>query len=306
MRAAKRTGPFGAILMRRLVPVHRGMRIVFAALLIVAVSVLGFGLYWQHRLSPVMKAQGVDLIPAPLELVAVESVRSVDLGFATFDLPAGFVGELVRHDDSLFVSVLSNPESRPGLTICPPLSNTDPEVNRFVQDYARFMEGSTPSLFEIRKRALYAQPFSIWSVPFRGLKRSQADTVLLALKLPETGGVTRLRVFESADIGIIISDRPEFSEVRLADKRSGVEQAFLLSAGAGNAVELASTLVRSYRFTTTERGEGDLLPLLAKTGIRQHLSIGGSGAPMDEASRLEAVAAQVRKRREKRADSKER
>lgn len=292
--------------MQRLVPVDRGMRIVLVAMLIVAISILGLGLYWQHRLSPIMKAQGIDLRPTPLELVAVESVRSVDLGFATFDIPAGLVGELVRHDDSLFVSVFSNPQDRSGLTICPPVSAGDPEVNRFVQDYARFMEVPIPSLFEIRKRALYAQPFSIWAVPVRGLDRSRADAILLVLKLLETGSVTRLRVFEGADIEIIIADRPEFSEIRLGDKRSGVEQAFLLRSDASSAVELASTLVRSYRFTTTARGEAELLPLLAKTGIRQQLSIGESGVPMDEASRLEAVAAEVRKRREERADRKKR
>lgn len=277
------------------------MRIAWAVSFSVLLAVVGYGLYWQERLAPLMKAQGVNVVPTPFELVPVESVRPVNLGFAEFEVPAAITGEIVRHDDTLFVSVIQTPDRRAGLTIAPPTPDNDPQAAKFIRDYARLMEVPPPSLFEIQKRALYAQPFSVWSVPFRGWKRARATMVLLALKFLQTGSVSRLEVSEDSAFGVIVAYRPDFTEIQFTDKKAGVSQRFLLDPAneIRNAIELASTLARSYRFTTDLRADAELLPLLASTGITQRLTARRDPTSPDEIARLEAVAEEVRARRAK-------
>jgi hypothetical protein len=247
---------------------HCDMRIGLAVLVAVVLALAGYALHWDRRLAPIMKTPGANLAPARLQVVPVNSVRRINLGFAEFDIPANISGEPVRHGDSLII-VLSEPSRNDkGVIIGAPLADDSPDVAKLVRDYSRFAESPTTSLFEIRKRALYVQPFSVWSVPFRGLKRTRDDSVLLMLKLVMAANAIKVQLFEGSEIDVIVTQRSDGSEILLADKRAGIEQEFWLRGNAGNVSELASALVRSYRFTATEHDNASLVALLAATGIR--------------------------------------
>ena len=113
------------------------MRVVLTVLAIVALSIGGYGLYWQSRLSPIMDSPGVRLIPERLQLQPMSSGRAVDLGFAEFELPEPLSKFLIRHDDSLFVSATEGPEMKSLLTICPPVFEEDAEVQHSGQEDVR-------------------------------------------------------------------------------------------------------------------------------------------------------------------------
>lgn len=120
------------------------------------------------------------------------------------------------------------------------------------------------------------------------------------LKAWQTGSVTSVQLYERAEYGVIVSHRPDFIEILLADMSSGVEQRFLLFGGVGNPAELVAALVSSYRFKTPIPGESELLPLLAATGIRHQISPSAKAAPDDEVATLEAIADAVHERRKQR------
>lgn len=253
-----------------------------------------------------MTAPGVRLRPSRFSLARVDQVRPINVGYANFDVPAEYSGELVRHDESLFVSVTGVSDIEPALTVCPPVVADDPNAVQFRREAAAVLDGPVPPLWELRKQALFTEPFSVWEIPFRGIKRTRTDMVLLILKGLDTSAAKQVRFCEGASVDAIIFVRSHLTEVRIIEKRTGIEQSFLIMAhGERSAVELASTLARSYRFIALASGEGSLLAALAATGIRQRLSE-KAAHPAEESRRLEAVADEVRARRANRRERQDR
>jgi hypothetical protein len=244
-----------------------------------------------------MDSPGVRLIPERLELQPTTGGRAVDLGFAEFRLPERLSTFLVRHDESLFVSAAEGPEAKPVLTICPPAFEGDHEVQSLLGSYAELTGVKLASYHELELEVLSAQPFSVWSVPFRGVRSSIRDAALLTMKSLTTSGATKLNGYANERFQVVVTTLREMTEVKLTDKERGVSQSFLLANVAEPPDELVSCLVRSYRFKSASNMPDQLLAQLAATGMHQRVTVASASNDTSESRRLEEVANAVRDRR---------
>ncbi len=280
------------------------MRIAFVLVALLLASLLAIGLYWQHRLAPILEAKGVDVFPTALTLSPPPAVRHVDLGFVSFAIPERIKGELVQHEESLFVTVAEANSSESGLTICPLVSEDDPEFAQVLRHFEELTGEPVSTYWELRKRMLHTQPFSVWSMPIRGFRRTVADLALLVLKALDCGGADEIWIHEDADVAITLTQRDGMNFIQLHEKRSRSGQQFMLRTGLVDPRDIVAALAASYRVNTTEFDEETLRTKLRATGIRQFFSSSGdttsATTPLDEAERLSRIADEIRARRERR------
>jgi hypothetical protein len=248
------------------------MRILYVSVTSVVLGYLAFGLYAQHKIAPVMSTPGLELTPSELKLRTIGPVRRISLGYVSFDVPAGLSGSLVRYDETLFVTVGAATGDGASLIIGPPVSDRDQPIQSVTAQFSTLTGEKNPTYLQLRKRMLQTKPFSAWAVPFRGVRRSITDAVLLLMKTSETSRAQALHTFENRDFYVTVVTRPEFVDIRVADKRCDREQNFMIYDRVTDPAEFVATLVASYQFTVSDASEQKMLELLRESGIQQRIS----------------------------------
>lgn len=282
------------------------MRIALALAAVAIAALLGIGVYWQQRLAPVMRATGVDVLPTFPAFPPLGPVRQIDLGFVSFSVPERITGELVQHDGTLFLTLGSTPP-RAAITICPIVSEKDPEIKQLLHQYHELSGERVATYWNLRKRLLHTQPFSVWSIPFRGLRRTVADLSLLVLKGLDSGGAERIWIYEDANVGMTIAPLPDVIIIQVHDKLSSAAQSFLFRTDIDEPLEVAAAIATSYRVKTTDFSPDSLLAQLRSTGVSQSNTSSETAAALsllDEEERLRKIAEEVRARRDRRNEER--
>ena len=274
------------------------MRILYACVLAVIVAVVGLGLYWQHRLASVMDSPTARLVPAPLVIRASTSARHIDLGYVKFDLPARIPGDILEQGDSLFFTIGDPKTPKHFCTICPLVSDHTPQIQSLLDQFERVSGERFETHWELERASLFAQPFSVWTIPFRGRRRSAGDAMLLLMKTLTTYQAESVLFYENDSIAAVVSLRPALGVIGITDKRNGAEQHFMVSPA--DAAEIASMLVQTYRIQTTDFNRVSLLRLASLAGIRRRaMPAPAESTNVDlasESARLQAIIKEVRKR----------
>lgn len=244
-----------------------------------------------------MDAPAARLMPQPLVVESPTLVRHIDLGYARFDVPLQINGEVVQHGNTQFFTIADSTASEHNLTVCPLATDSRPELQSLFDQYERVAGRRPKSYWEVEKAILFANPFSVWTIPFRGRKRAVLDMQLVTIKGLTLNRADTVLLYETENIGAIVTVRPDMSCITIADKRHGTEQRFLVRPADAQAV--ASALIQSYHLETMDFSEPQLLKLAAQAGIRRREMPADStdASVASESARLQAVVDEVRKRR---------
>jgi hypothetical protein len=277
------------------------VKILLACLALVVLAVGGFLAYLQSKLSvitadPAVRLRVERFLPRKME----GETRRIDLGFSTFALPSRLAGIPVQMHGTLFVNI-ATADSRPLLTIGPPISDHDESVRKLLSGFAPF--GDPPaSWFEAHRRVVEVQPFNVFGAIAKGRAAAIRDVTYLTLKIAFFGAADdSVRIFESDLTGAFIYRSQSGLDVGVFDKTSGISQLFIISSEAEGLDELVSVIVQTYRARTDARTEKEFLERLRATGIENIPAPGGTTASESENKLLNEMADEVRRLRAKRS-----
>lgn len=189
------------------------LRIAFLFFALFVSTLVAFGFYFQRRFAPLMESTEVALQPTPAHLVA----------------PAG--------------------APPPAVTLSAPVADSDPDTRAVLENISRLLGEKITSLHELHKRALAAAPFSTWSIPFRGVRRSKIDIALLSFKYQLLKDATAVELYETPRVAALIIRQPRRTVVKLTDRQHGVSQDFTLQRTEPHPDELIAAVATSYAFT---------------------------------------------------------
>jgi hypothetical protein len=269
---------------------------IFSVLL---VGLVGFGFYVDRKISAVTRSSGSRLVPSELKLAPAPSTQSFDLGYVAFDFPLAIQGSPVWHEGSSLVVWKSS-----DVIVSGPIADSDQAVQTLIEGVRGIMPNVPSSLFELRKEYLKAEPFSVWDVPFLGLKGTKKNLMLLLMKNLEVGEAQSIQIFENAEFGVIVITRPSLTSFDFTDKKHKLSQQLVLPPTV-NASEVAAALVKTYRFKAPDSRDDTVRTLLRQSGIASHVS--PASAPDDtaisisEAERLQKWTDEIHLRRREKA-----
>lgn len=260
----------------------------------------GWLYYLDRTLAPLADSPTARQMPSPLVLFPPGPLRTIDLGYVRFAAPDELGDNLVRHDDTIVVSLRQR--EKIVLSVFPPLADSDPETKSMLRNFAQLSGEPEPTYFELRKRALFTRPFRGWAVLERGRRQAKIDALLLAIKSMRPAG--DVFFFENEKFGAIVVQAAESSYVELTEKRAGVTQLFLLGTSV-DPRRLVAGLLASYEWTSATTDEAELRRLLVNTGLPQlKSSLASSDKNLeriaDDDPRLKVIVDEVRARRAKR------
>lgn len=239
-------------------------RLAFFFLALLVSTLAAFGFYFHRRFVPLMQSPEVALFPVPVHLVAPANLRPLNLGYARCSVPAAFTGELAQLDET-FTLALAEGKNRLGGSFSAPLSDHDPATRAMLENKA--LGEPVTSLMDFYKRFLTAAPFSTWSIPFRGMRRSKADIALLSLKYQSLQGATAVHIYETAQVTTLITYEPNRITATFADRQRGVSQSLVIGRKVPHADEIIAAIANSYAFTAPDCAEATLREALKAAGI---------------------------------------
>jgi hypothetical protein len=273
------------------------MRLFLALLLFVALGIGGFIYYLQQKLEPVMTAKGVELNLTPYKLTSFTgSTRQIDLGFARFNIPATISGEPMLMGDTLFI-VLEQGALPIQISFFPPISEQEKEVLGLVTGYLQVSGERVDNSFEYKKRALLAQPFSVWAIPALGKRKAISTTLLLLTKSLLAHAASKLQVFETTEVGLLIVTDHNKTVITLFDKRKQITQDFYITHGSVDIDQFLAAVIPSYKFISDDTVEAKWHEQAKAAGLRSKTTTVPNIAPLPDTERLSKIQEEIRRRR---------
>lgn len=257
----------------------------------------GMVVYWENKLDPIMSAPSASLRLSPFDPVVVGETRTVDLGYTRVALPESVTGEPVRYDQTDFTGVGNDP-SRPFI-FGPPLIARDSESQEILDSISSLVMTPVRNWYEYQRIVLEQQPFSVWQVPFIGLREARARMALLTIKVTTNYLVDSVEFVEFADRGAIIFRSDDRYRIEVTDLDSGISQLIELSAGLPDIERVISALISGLEFVGDDFTPEAVDRLLAQSGIPSLNSDTPESRKREaeEQMRLEAVVEEVLARR---------
>lgn len=197
-----------------------------------------------HEVHALHEQLGADLSAEPFKSPGVREFQRVDLGYVTFNLPATFRTDISRYSDSNSVVLAGSPEIAfsEGLILLPPFSGKSSDVEALVSDTAALSGQPVHSWFELKKRALEAEPFSVWDAFINGRQWATSEATLLTLAKVSFPDAKKIEIAETDSLGLFIEFGNSNSRVTVYDKASGMELAFLSAMEEDSIRALADAL----------------------------------------------------------------
>ncbi|MEZ5414863.1 MAG: hypothetical protein R3F03_11185 [Opitutaceae bacterium] len=277
------------------------MKALIVVLGLVVLAIGGYG-YWLHRsLHPLMSSKGVQAelktFVAPNER---EPTELIDLGYARFEVPKSLVGVPTAHDDGLFV-VFVEEATAAKLSAGPPVGEDDPDVVQLLAAISQATGDEFETSYALRKRALSIQPFTVFDIPFKGLRQTASDSVLLLLKDTYSVGAPVVWQGDTEHIGLLWAESDRVNIVTVFDKEKRVTQTFLLHPESNEAAAFVASLLATYRFVSDARDVETWKKEARSAGVLFKLQENGTGVELlSEEERLEQIADEIQARRTQR------
>ncbi len=238
------------------------------------------------------KSAEVQLEPYVLKPLTVPT-RLINLGFARFELPASILGEPWQVGDNLFIVFGAGD----GLFFGPPISESDEAMVSALESISVLTDAKVDSLFELKKRALAARPFTVWSLPILGKRKAALGATLITLKSLFAFDAPVVRVIETSELGIFVALTPRHTVIAIYDKRKRISQELFIPPEAIDIDQVMAALIASYRFTSHETTRDGWIAEMKAAGIQSRPEAASDTSQLDEEKRLTQVADEVRQRR---------
>jgi hypothetical protein len=232
---------------------------------VLVAGVLGYGYYLHRKLEAVMSAPSaqVRLEPYALKPLTVQT-RPINLGFAHFELPASLGGEPVRVGDDLLIVLDANE----GILFGSPFSDFDAGVASMLASASVLADHPVGSLFELKKQALAARPFTVWSLPVLGKKRAIFGATMVSLKGLFSYAAPVVGMIEMPELGLFIAQTPDRTVIAVHDRRKGISQEFVIPPAVADVDQIVAALAASYRFTSDETSNDKWIDQMNEAGVR--------------------------------------
>lgn len=200
------------------------------------VGIGGGGAYWffSHQLRPVLDAPELALRPTPIEPRLPPSTRPIDLGYATFNVPAWLAGAPHREQPQGTVEISTGEVGDFRLILSPP-----------VADYAQPTQGTFHGLAH---QALSRQPTSLWKILHWDLSLTGHEIELRLMKQSLLTDSASPSLVENDRLGILVTRLPEATALVVTDFGAGTIQQILFIGltNADHEAELIGALLDSY------------------------------------------------------------
>jgi hypothetical protein len=266
---------------------------VLGALFLVAVA--GYGIYWQHKLEPILSSPAALLVPTRFEPVSVSKTKSLNLGYVRLSVPQSIDGQLEYFTDTNII-VLTNGEGISSrIAFMPPIHDRDAGSISLYKMVAQLTGTSADSRFEFQKCLATQRPVSVWQIFSLGIRQFRARAALLSLKRVVYSTATSVRLFDNERIGLIVQRDPNIHIVTLTDLKSGFSQEVLIPETFKNADEIISAIASDYELKLPAVDDHSIERLIKGVGMKAVAESPPSSAA--ESQRYEGAAREIQRRR---------
>lgn len=229
-----------------------------------------------------------------------EPTELIDLGFARFELPKSLAGIPTTQNDDLFITFGEGTTSA-SFFVGPPVTDDDPEWSQLLADLSQATDERFETSYTLRQRALSAQPFTIFDIPFKGLRQTEADAVLLLLKTTFSLGAPIVWQGDTERVGLFWVPSERVSIITVFDKQRRVTQEFLLNPDSQQATALVASLLATYRFVSDASDMETWRAEARSAGVRFKPPEKITGVDLlSEEERVERIADEIQARRAQR------
>ncbi|MCP5531180.1 MAG: hypothetical protein H7A44_12150 [Opitutaceae bacterium] len=276
------------------------MKALIVVLGLVVLAIGGYG-YWLHRsLHPLMSSKGVQAelktFVAPNER---EPTELIDLGFARFELPKSLAGTPTTQNDDLFISFGEGAASV-NFFVGPPVTDDNPEWAQLLADLSQATDERFETSYTLRQRALSAQPFTVFDIPFKGLRKTEAEAVLLLLKATFSLDAPIVWQGDTERVGLFWVPSERVDIITVFDKQKRVTQEFLLNPDSKQATALVASLLATYRFVSDASDMETWRAEARSAGVRFKPQEDASVDVLSDEERLQRIADEIQARRARR------
>jgi hypothetical protein len=218
-----------------------------------AAYIVGWTLYLDHKLKPLLADPAVRIVAGSYQLIPVPASRTIDVGYATFLLPVTVDGDPVRAGSSNFVVIvpkIAGSSLKTGsVTAFPPKFDQDEQGRRLWADYNKNFGGTVRNWFEWRTEVLAVRPFSAWEILRIGKREAVRRAILLAMKGQMFGRAKAVSVGESNGLSFIVAmmSEPAVVDLTVENLALGCGQEFWIDAKRGDVPAIISSIVGSYK-----------------------------------------------------------
>jgi hypothetical protein len=218
-----------------------------------AAYVVGWIVYLDHKLKPLLAEPATRIVVGTYRLVPVPASRTIDVGYATFSLPAIVDGDPVRAGSSNFVVVVpkvAGSSLREGIvTVLPPRSDQDEQTRRLWASYNKDFGGTIRNWFEWETAVLAVQPFSAWDISRMGKREAVRRAMLLALKSLMFGKAKAVDVGDPNGVRFIVAvlSEPAVVDLTIECPTYEISQEFWIDSTRDDVPAIVSSLVGSYK-----------------------------------------------------------
>jgi hypothetical protein len=225
------------------------------SLVALVVLAIYFCVWWGilvHRLGALNRLPGVTLTPTPYCLVPVPLRQKVDIGYATFSLPAGIPIDPVQVGPDCAIVIgaknrsASNSANAVSLFLNLPQPDNDPGFIKLAAEVTRATGTPVHDPFEFWTKAISARPLSAWDLPRLMFRENGTRALLLTLKAAYLTDAKDAGFGTSDRVGFIVVTHPRATALWIEDFRSKTFQNIAIFASSRDVRSIISAIVSSY------------------------------------------------------------